>query len=224
VTIALGTDWLASGSMNMLRELQCADSLNQTYFADPFTDQELWLMATKNAAIAAKYDTEIGELSPGLQGDVAIFAGTTKDYRAVIEAGVEDVQLVLRGGKVLYGDADLVTALSSSCAALTVCGVDKQICVDTPAVTLADVQTAAASIYPLFFCKGTTPMEEPSCVPYRSTYPDGVTAGDKDGDGVPDAMDDCPTVFNPVRPMDGTTQADVNMNGVGDACDPTPVK
>jgi hypothetical protein len=27
VTIALGTDWLASGSMNMLRELKCADSL-----------------------------------------------------------------------------------------------------------------------------------------------------------------------------------------------------
>ena len=31
VTIALGTDWLPSGSMNMLRELQCADYMNATY-------------------------------------------------------------------------------------------------------------------------------------------------------------------------------------------------
>ncbi len=32
VSIALGTDWLPSGSMNMLRELRCADSLNTTYY------------------------------------------------------------------------------------------------------------------------------------------------------------------------------------------------
>ena len=99
----------------------------------------------------------------------------------------------------------------------------RQVCVDTPGVTLADIQTAAAPIYPLFFCKGTVPTGEPTCVPYRSTYTAGETATDRDGDGIADAMDDCPDVFNPVRPMDGTTQADVNDNGVGDACDPMPV-
>ena len=67
-------------------------------------------------------------------------------------------------------------------------------------------------------------MNEPTCVPYRATFPNGVTATDKDGDGIPDTMDDCPTVFNPVRPMDGTTQADVNHNGKGDACDPMPAQ
>src|SRR5262249_38608779 len=36
ITIGLGTDWLASGSMNMLRELQCIDSLNQKYFNKAF--------------------------------------------------------------------------------------------------------------------------------------------------------------------------------------------
>jgi hypothetical protein len=223
VTIALGTDWLASGSMNMLRELACASLLDESYFAGAFTDQDLWLMATKNAAIAAKFDTQIGALTVGLWADVAVFSGTSKDYGAVIRAGVEDVRLVLRGGTVLYGDADIVTALSPSCAALDVCGIQKQVCVDTPGVTLADIQTAATPIYPLFFCKGTTPTEEPSCVPYRDTYTAGITATDKDGDGVPDTMDDCPDVFNPVRPMDGTTQADVNKNGIGDACDPKPL-
>jgi hypothetical protein len=35
---------------------------------------------------------------------------------------------------------------------------------------------------------------------------------DTDGDGRPDATDNCPTIFNP-------TQADCNNNGVGDACE-----
>lgn len=40
---------------------------------------------------------------------------------------------------------------------------------------------------------------------------------DTDGDGVPDATDNCPTVKNP-------TQTDSNANGVGDACEgPGPV-
>ncbi len=37
--------------------------------------------------------------------------------------------------------------------------------------------------------------------------------GDADGDGVPDASDDCPTVANP-------GQADADGDGLGDACDP----
>jgi hypothetical protein len=38
---------------------------------------------------------------------------------------------------------------------------------------------------------------------------------DADGDGVPDAIDNCPTVFNPDR-------ADFDRDGVGDACDNCP--
>ena len=34
VNVALGTDWLPSGSSNMLRELACADSFNHTYLGD----------------------------------------------------------------------------------------------------------------------------------------------------------------------------------------------
>lgn len=44
---------------------------------------------------------------------------------------------------------------------------------------------------------------------------------DDDGDGVPNATDNCPTVFNP--PFDlNTAQDDANGDGKGDACDPTP--
>ncbi len=222
VTIALGTDWLASGSMNMLRELKCADSLNQKYFGKAFSDQELWLMATKNAAIAAGFETQLGDLAPGLLGDVAVFAGATKDHRAVIDAGIEDVHLVLRGGKVLYGDAEIVSALDPSCEPFEACGQKKLVCIDTPGLSLPEVEATATGIYPLFFCKDTTPDDEPSCEPYRTEYANGITASDSDGDGVPDATDVCPTVFNPARPMDPSGQADVDSDGQGDACDGSP--
>lgn len=224
VTIALGTDWLASGSMNELRELACVDSLNQRYFAKTFTDRELWEMATKNAAIAAGFSSQVGELKPGLVADIAVYdTSNATNYRSVLEAGVEDVKLVLRGGKPLYGDAALVGALATTCEALDVCGVAKQVCIDAPSIKLADIQASLASVYPLFFCKGTTPKDEPSCVPYRDTYPSGTSATDRDGDGVPDDADDCKDVFNPARPMDGTKQSDVDGDGIGDACDTNPL-
>ncbi len=53
------------------------------------------------------------------------------------------------------------------------------------------------------------------------TIPGGGTAGDRDGDGIPDDRDNCPAVFNP--PAAGsTTQADRDGDGVGDACDNCP--
>ncbi|MDQ8164676.1 MAG: PKD domain-containing protein [Gemmatimonadota bacterium] len=59
---------------------------------------------------------------------------------------------------------------------------------------------------------------------YPSTCPAGfapyfivtsVAVQDQDGDGIPDATDNCPTVAN-------TNQADANANGVGDACESAP--
>ena len=58
---------------------------------------------------------------------------------------------------------------------------------------------------------------------HRDTYPDGITAADRDGDGIADAADDCPDVFNPVRSMDGNVQSDVDGDGFGDACDARPL-
>jgi hypothetical protein len=43
------------------------------------------------------------------------------------------------------------------------------------------------------------------------------TAGDSDGDGIPDDVDNCPTVPNP-------DQRDSNLNGIGDACETPAVQ
>jgi len=240
VTIALGTDWLQSGSMNMLRELACADSLNRTYFGGYFTDEQLWLMATRNGAIAMAVGDVLGTIEPGKVADLTLFAKNGRaDHRAVLEAEAADVLAVFRGGKLLYGDAAVVEGVrpTASCDALDVCGAAKKVCLsDEIGTSLSALQSANAGAYPLFFCG--TPTNEPTCVPSRdntdtryplpeelgSTFYTGEAGeGDVDGDGIPDEIDACPTVFNPVRPLDGGIQADYDADGIGDACDVCPL-
>jgi cytosine/adenosine deaminase-related metal-dependent hydrolase len=231
VHIALGTDWTASGSMNLLRELHCADTLNAQKFGGYFSSAALWRMVTENAARATATADVMGSLTAGLVADVSIFLGAAddrRDHAAVVRAGVEDVLLVLRGGRPLYGDANLMEGLSSGaqnqCEALDVCGVDKRVCAERETgKTLEALETAAGKpIYQLFACGA--PADEPSCQPLRLGQFDGVaTADDPDGDGVRGSDDNCPAVFNPLRPLDNGLQPDSDGDGVGDACDACPL-
>ena len=232
VEIALGTDWMPTGSMNMLRELACADSFNKKYLNNYFTDLELWKMVTVNAAAVSATDDVIGLLAPGKVADISIFTRNGKPgYRAVIEAEPKDVALVMRGGKVLYGDDAAVTGSTmAACDAVDVCGVAKKVCLMAEVgKTYSALQTGAgANIYPAFTCG--QPMNEPSCTPKRPTANQGSTiytgiaaAGDMDGDGIGDATDNCAMVFNPARPVDAGKQGDADNDMSGDACDPCPL-
>lgn len=241
VNISLGTDWVISGSMNMLREIRCADSLNKKYFDNHFTDADLWRMATSNAAFALGAAHAIGKLERGYLADIAIYDGaTSKDHRAVLDAGVEDVVLVLRGGRAMYGDDALIRDAAfgggTGCDAIgpNVCGKAKTACIDVriggaSPPDLAAIRTAGEVYYPLFFCKTATPTDEPSCAPSRGAsvkgstiYTGTVGPDDLDGDGIPNVNDNCPKVWNPIRPMDGDRQRDADKDGIGDACDECP--
>ncbi|MBA3500944.1 MAG: thrombospondin type 3 repeat-containing protein, partial [Deltaproteobacteria bacterium] len=221
--IALGTDWMPTGSMNLLRELRCADSLNKQYFDNYFTDEELWKMVTSNAASVTSTDDAIGILAPGRVADISIFKGKGKTYRAVLDAEPQDVVLVMRGGKVLYGDAEAVAAFANDCDTVDVCGTGKRICLMSEiSKTLAQLQSGAgANIYPAFSCG--EPVKEPSCTPTRPPAYNGITADDSDGDGLANAADKCPKVFDPIRPMDNGVEPDGDSDGVGDACDVCPL-
>ncbi len=233
--IALGTDWTVSGSMNMLRELRCVDSLNKTYMDRYFSDQQLWLMATQGSAKATSMDDAIGAIQPGLIADLAIFDGAKHvQFRAVIDAEPDDVVLVMRAGKALYGDKALIDGniggqTGSTCDAIEVCTRAKAVCVQGEVMkTLSALTSLVSTSYPLFFCG--TPDAEPSCVPARKASINGSTvytgvpsAADSDGDGIPDSGDNCPRVFNPIRPMDNGKQPDADADGVGDPCDPCPL-
>ncbi len=230
VPISLGTDWSTSGSMNMLRELQCADYLNRLHYNEFFTDRDLFHMATYNGAISLGVSDQLGLLAEGYVGDITLFDGRFRDpYRAVIDAEIDDVILVTRGGDPLYGDADLLegffgTDEPTGCEFIDVCERDRRICseLDT-GMSLAQIWSGVHSnSYPMFFCG--EPENEPSCVPFRPSEYDGIaTPQDRSGDGIPDVMDNCPDYFNPIRPMDGGIQSDVNGSGLGDVCDPCPL-
>jgi len=230
VEIALGTDWMPTGSMNMLRELKCADSYNTAYLGHAFSDAQLWQMVTLNAASVTATDDVIGLLAPGKVADIAVFAAHGgKTFRAVLDAEAQDVALVMRGGKVLYGDGAAVGALATGCDAVDVCGTGKQVCLmGEVGKSYTALQTGAGNIYPAFACG--VPQNEPSCVPSRpaavngsSTYDGNPSAADMDADGIADSGDKCPGVFDPVRPLDNGAEGDADGDGAGDACDPCPV-
>lgn len=225
--IALGTDWMYSGSANVPRELACADSLNRTYLDGYFTDRQLWEMVTGNAARATGTDELVGALAPGMLADIAVFArrGRTS-YRAVIEASSADVALVLKAGVPLYGDADALAALGQDCEAVDVCGEQRAVCARREfGVTFAQIQSEVMTgtpAYPAIFC--AAPASEPTCVPTRPNEYTQISASDIDGDGVANIADNCRDVFNPIRPLENGVQADADLDGVGDACDPTPIR
>ncbi len=244
VPIGLGNDWLTSGSMNLLRELRCADAFNANNLGGFFPDEQLWLMATRGSAQALQMDDSIGTIAVGLHADLAFYAASARrDHRAVLGADPQDVVLVMRGGRVLYGDADVVGALETGCDDFTipggfadVCGTAKRVCLGEVGTTFAALSAGRSSEYDLFFCG--EPAGEPTCLPSRNfmgsaTIPDASdngsnyyagmsSADDVDGDGLANAMDNCEAIFNPIRPMDDGVQSDVDGDGLGDECDPEP--
>lgn len=241
VTIALGTDWIYSGSMNMLRELQCADFLNSHYFDHALSDYELWMAATYNSAVALAYDDVLGNIASGYVADIAIYKKNGKDlHRAVIDAAIQDVAGVVIDGKLVYGDANIVT--ESDAETFDMCGVSKKIRTSATGTSMSYEAIVKADVYAPFFCG--TPTAEPTCVPMRQREADtakqytpvyGVASyeanafmldpNDIDGDGIPNDKDNCPIIFNPVRAQYSPTsseslQADADGDGLGDECDP----
>lgn len=230
VLIGLGTDWTPSGSINILREFKCALDLNKNNFGNYFTAKKLWKMATINNATALRLAEVIGAIRPGMVADISIFYGNNDDpYQSVVDAGDEGVALVMRGGLPLYGDAAIMAGIpggQEGCEEIgDVCGSLKTACVmRETGKTFAGLSSANKNSYNLFFCG--TPDSEPLCVPSRTgdanPYTGVPASDDKDGDGIKDGADNCPDVFNPVRPMDSGKQADSDNDGIGDACDPCP--
>lgn len=226
--ISLGTDWSYSGSTGPVRELACADQLNRDQYNSTFTDVDLWRMVTRNAAASLGLQAQLGTLAPGYVADVAIFDGREHPWhRAVIDAGATDLVLVLRAGEPLFGENDTLIELGDPCDGLSVCGAYRGICAqrefgigyeDLADAVLNDPQRPA---YPAFFCG--LPDNEPTCAPTRPGEYDGPTADDSDGDGVSNAIDACPDVFDPIRPIDDGAQPDLDGDGLADACDPTPL-
>lgn len=111
--VALGADWLPSGSLSLLAELKVArqELLNQLH---PLTAKELVTMVTAVAAKIAGLSEQLGALEVGRPADLVVMARQDSDaYESVCDSSPADVELVLIDGNVVYGRQDWINALAS---------------------------------------------------------------------------------------------------------------
>jgi len=151
VTMAIAPDWSPTGSDGMLQELKYAAVWNATQTPAPFTDRELFDMATRNAAELGGIAAETGSIAPGMRADLLVLtpnAPKEDAYSQLVHSSIIDVALVMVDGQPVYGDPILMKKMTGSeaSAALSVCGKPKDLAA-SPAVwasTAAELQTALA--------------------------------------------------------------------------------
>lgn len=141
VAVALAPDWSIGGSQNLLDELRFADRVDEVQWGDAIPPEQLVQMVTSRPAEILGLSDTLGRIEPGFTADLTVIAGDPREpYASVLAATPESVRLVLVGGEVLYGDADLraLAKLGSSCEALDVCASKKFLCVARPEGTATD--------------------------------------------------------------------------------------
>ena len=202
VNVALSTDWVPSGSINLQRELICADYFNKSHLGGYFSEAQLWSMVTENAAQALGFSDQIGKLAVGFNADILAIAANGETYGAVWKSEPKSVRLVIREGIPLYGDDKLIHSLDVDCDLMNVCGSKKRVCLKNE-IGMSYLGLAKLNVdsYPVSFCG--PPVNEPLCIPSRlNEYPIHPVNLDWDQDGVKNTQDNCPRIFNPPRPMD----------------------
>jgi len=112
VPVALGADWLPSGSTSLLAEMRVARRVLVQQGAD-VTAEAMVRMVTSDAAAIAGLGDKLGSLAPGRPADVVVLERQTDDpWESVLRSDPSDVDLVVIGGDLVYGRADLLTSLS----------------------------------------------------------------------------------------------------------------
>lgn len=110
--LALGADWLPSGSTSLLAEMKVArqEFANQGHL---LSAADLVAMVTTGAAEIAGLGEKLGKLEIGRPADVLVLARRDPEpFESVCAATPNDVELVLIGGDLTYGRADWVHTLA----------------------------------------------------------------------------------------------------------------
>ena len=224
IDVALGPDWTWSGSANPSRELTCATEYLLSRNSS-LIDQNIWEMATTNAARTVGLDGVLGILEPGTLADIAVFSYSETPYKPILGADPRDVKLMIIDGVPLYGSTALMESFATNlCETVSACGEERTLCVRTINMDdgYADLQSTletalsqeempaeldyAKQLFGVWMCEET----RESCNIAEQTE------DDLDGDGISDEDDSCLEAYNPL-------QGDYDDDNIGDACDPCPL-
>ena len=110
--VALGADWLPSGSPSLLDELKIARRVLREQ-GSRVGAKRLVQMVTSEAARIAGLGDRLGRLRPGAPADVLVLEREAADpWESVLQADRRSVELVVVGGDVAYGRRDWVDKLA----------------------------------------------------------------------------------------------------------------
>jgi len=133
VKMAIAPDWSPTGSDGMLQELKYAAVWNATQDPAPFTDRELFEMATRNAAELGGIAAQTGTIESGMRADLLVLAasGSPGDdvYAQLIHSSPGDVAMVLVDGLPVYGEEPLMklSLAAPGSATFSICGRPKEL-------------------------------------------------------------------------------------------------
>lgn len=158
--VAIGADWMPSGSTSLLAELRVARRVLAQQGCD-ITPQKLVRMVTSDAARIAGLESKLGSLAEGRPADLVVLERRHPDpWENVLQADPSWVELVMIDGDLSYGRQDWLEALAGPVARETlerIIAWGKEMLLDTshsvygtdtPPPTLARLRADLITQYP----------------------------------------------------------------------------
>ncbi len=104
INVSIGTDSTHTGSINILEEMRYARKLYRRMYGEDLAAKDIVYMVTVNAARAFRMEDRIGSLESGKLADVLVIKANVSDpYEALVNAGMDDIELLLMEGSPIYG-------------------------------------------------------------------------------------------------------------------------
>ncbi|KAH7322446.1 metal dependent amidohydrolase [Stachybotrys elegans] len=174
ITVALGTDWLPSGSATMSREAVCGLEVMQESYGATLDPKTVWEMMTINAAKVAGFEDRIRSLEKGKLADIVVVGGCSNSsasygesapYAKAILSPSENIELVIRGGKIVLASNTMKEA-AEGCEKVLFGEVPKFACVaEELGTSFAQFEASLGGAYPAIL--PGIPPKEPTCKPTR---------------------------------------------------------
>ncbi|HET6487108.1 MAG TPA: amidohydrolase family protein, partial [Spirochaetia bacterium] len=105
ITVAIGTDSTATGSVNLLEEMRFGRQLYQRMYGEDLPAKTVVNMVTTNPARAFRMQKEIGSLEEGKLADLLVVRQKAEDpWESLVNARPQDIELLTLDGSPILGD------------------------------------------------------------------------------------------------------------------------